>query len=153
LAQLDAARSRPIIFGREEMKLPSITAAYLAVLSLLYAALSLRVVLLRRRNRAAFGDGGNVALRSAIRAHAHFAEYVPIIALMAAVLEMSGSPAIQIHGLMGTFLIGRMLHPFGMQAKPGTLQFRIGRVGGMLVTTAVMVSCSLLILLRLWARN
>jgi uncharacterized membrane protein YecN with MAPEG domain len=32
---------------------------------------------LRRKFRAAFGDGGNSELRSAIRAHSHFAEYVP----------------------------------------------------------------------------
>jgi uncharacterized membrane protein YecN with MAPEG domain len=75
------------------MQLPSITAAYLAVLALLYAALGLQVVRLRRRNRAGFGDGGSTELRSAIRAHAHFAEYVPIIALMAAMLEMSGLPS------------------------------------------------------------
>ena len=41
----------------------------------------------------AFGDADNPALRSAIRAHAHFAEYVPIIALMVAMLEMSGAAA------------------------------------------------------------
>jgi uncharacterized membrane protein YecN with MAPEG domain len=65
------------------VQLPSITAAYTAVLALLYAALGLQVVRLRGRNRAGFGDGGNADLRSTIRAHAHFAEYVPIIVLMA----------------------------------------------------------------------
>ena len=49
------------------MQLPSITAAYLAMLALLYAALAIRVVQLRRRNRAGFGDGDNAsfAARSA----------------------------------------------------------------------------------------
>ena len=64
------------------MNWPSITGGYLAVLALVYAALAVNVVRLRRQNLAAFGDAGNPALRSAIRAHAHFAEYVPIIALM-----------------------------------------------------------------------
>jgi len=99
-----------------------------AVLALLYAVLSLQVVRLRRRNRVGFGDGGNTALRCAIRAHAHFAKYVPIIALMAAMLEMSGLAAARIHFLMGTLLVARLLHPLGMYAKPGTLQFSIGRV-------------------------
>jgi uncharacterized protein len=112
------------------MKLPLITATYVAILALLYAMLSLAIVRLRQRNRVAFGDGGNSDLRSAIRAHAHFAEYVPIIALMAAVLEMSGLPTIPIHMLMGALLIGRLLHPFGMYAGPQTLQFRVCRVGG-----------------------
>jgi uncharacterized protein len=128
------------------MKLPVITATYVAVLALLYAVLSLQVVRLRRRNRVAFGDGGNTALRCAIRAHAHFAEYVPIIALMAAMLEISSLAATQIHALMGSLLVARFLHPLGMHAKPGTLQFSIGRVGGMVVTSFVMIVCALLIL-------
>lgn len=133
------------------MRLPSITAAYVAVLALLYAALALQVVRLRRSNRAGFGDGGSTELRSAIRAHAHFAEYVPIIALMAAMLEISGLPAMKVHMLMGTLLVARLLHPFGMYAKPQTLQFRICRVGGMVTTVFVMVTCAVLILQRLSA--
>src|ERR1700680_1537548 len=80
-------------FVRESlMQLPSSTAAYLAVLALLYATLSIEVVRLRRKNLAGFGDADNAQLRSAIRAHAHFAEYVPIIALMVMALEISGLP-------------------------------------------------------------
>ncbi len=134
------------------MQLPSITAAYLAVLALLYAALAIQVVRLRRKNLAGFGDADNAQLRSAIRAHAHFAEYVPIIALMVATLEMSGLPDAIIHGLMGTLLIGRLLHPFGMYAKSGTWAFRIGRVWGMTITMIVMIACAGLILWRAAAR-
>jgi uncharacterized protein len=134
------------------MQSPSITAAYLAVLALLYAALAIRVVQLRRRNRAGFGDADNAQLRSAIRAHGHFAEYVPIIALMVAMLEISGLPASSVHGLMGTLLVARLLHPFGMYAKPGTLQFRVGRIWGMTITIGVMTACAGLILWRLVSR-
>jgi uncharacterized protein len=131
------------------MPLPSITAAYTAVLALLYAALGLQVTRLRRRNRAAFGDAGSTDLRSAIRAHAHFAEYVPIIALMAAMLEVSGLSALKLHLLLGALLVARLLHPFGMYARPLTLQFRICRVGGMVITNLVMIACAALILSRL----
>jgi uncharacterized protein len=135
--------------GSDDMKPPLITATYVAILALLYTVLSLQVVRLRSRNRVGFGDGENTALRCAIRAHAHFAEYVPIIALMAAMLEMSGLPATRIHMLMGSLLVARFLHPLGIYAKPGTLQFSIGRVGGMVITITVMVSCALLILRRI----
>jgi uncharacterized protein len=129
------------------VQLPSVTAAYLAILALLYAALRLQVVRLRRRNRAGFGDGGSSELRSAIRAHAHFAEYVPIIALM---LEISGLPTVSVNGLMGALLVARLLHPLGMYAEPHTLRFRICRVGGMTITISVMIACAVLILWRLW---
>ena len=55
--------------------------------------LALRVAGLRRRNRALFGDADNTTLRTAIRVHANFIEYVPIIALLVALLEMSGTSA------------------------------------------------------------
>ncbi len=130
------------------MLLPTITAAYLAVLALLYAALGIRVVRLRVRNRTWFGDEGNAELRSAIRAHGHFAEYVPIIALMAVILEMWGLPAFRLHLLMGGLLVARVLHPLGMYAKPGTLQVRIGRLGGTTLTFVVMVASAVQLLLR-----
>jgi len=132
------------------MQWPHVTAGYLAVLALIYAALATHVVLLRRRNRAAFGDADNLALRSAIRGHAHFAEYVPIISLMAAMLEMSGLAASRVHLLMGALLLARLLHPFGMHAKPTTWRFRICRSGGMTLTITVMIVAAVMILTRLW---
>lgn len=130
------------------MQTPSVTATYLAVLALIYVVLGIQVVRLRRRNKAGFGDGGSEELRSAIRAHGHFAEYVPLITLMVAMLEMSGLPAAHVHKLMGLLLAARILHPFGMYAKPNSLQFRVGRIGGMVLTIAVTVSSALLILQR-----
>ena len=132
------------------MQRPSITGGYLAVLALVYAALAINVMRLRRQNLAAFGDAGNPALRSAIRAHAHFAEYVPITVLMVAMLEMSGLAALRVHLLMAALLVARLLHPLGMYAKPMTPQFVVGRIGGMTLTILVMIASAVQILLRLW---
>ena len=128
--------------------MPGITATYLGALALLYAFLSLRVARMRRGNRIGFGDGENQKLRSAIRAHAHFAEYVPIIVVMNALLEMGGAPAAQMRALLGTLTISRILHPFGMHAKPLTPQFIIGRMVGMILTVLVMIASALLLLRR-----
>jgi uncharacterized membrane protein YecN with MAPEG domain len=130
------------------MHLPSITAIYLALLALLYTVLALQVGRLRQRDRAAFGDNGSKQLRSAIRAHANFIEYVPIIALMVATLEMSGLAAIWVHLLMAALLVSRLLHPLGMYAAPNTLQFRVGRVGGITITLVLLLVCALTILSR-----
>ena len=132
------------------MHLPSITAIYLAVLALLYAALAIQVARLRQRDRASFGDNGSLELRGAIRAHANFVEYVPIITLMVAMLEMSGLPATRVHVLMGALLVSRLLHPLGMYAASNTLQFRIGRVGGITITFVLLISCAVTILWRAW---
>jgi uncharacterized membrane protein YecN with MAPEG domain len=130
------------------MHLPSITAAYLGILALLYAVLGLQVGRLRRGNKVLFGDGDNIKLRSAIRAHANFIEYVPIIVLMVALLEMSGMPAARVHLLMGALLVARLLHPLGMYVGPLTLQFQIGRVGGLLLTILVLIASAVLLLWR-----
>jgi uncharacterized membrane protein YecN with MAPEG domain len=133
------------------MHLPSITSGYLAVLALLYAVLGLQVSRLRRGNRVLFGDGDNIKLRSAIRAHANFAEYVPIIALMVAMLEISGMSTMRVHLLMAALLLARLLHPLGMYVGPRTWQFQICRVGGITLTIIVLIAAALLILSRLVA--
>jgi uncharacterized protein len=129
---------------------PSITAFYLAILGLIYAALALRVAGMRRANRTLFGDADNTKLRAAIRVHANFIEYVPIIALLVALLEMSGMPPIRVHLLMGALLLTRLLHPIGMSARPRTLQFNAGRVSGILLTLAVLIAAAISALVRFW---
>lgn len=130
------------------MTIPAITAVYLGVLGLLYAFLGLRVARFRRGNKIVFGDADNLYLRSAIRAHANFAEYVPIIVLINAMLEMGGAASVQMHVLLGTLTVSRILHPFGMHAKPMTPQFIVGRIVGMILTFLVLVASALLLLRR-----
>jgi uncharacterized membrane protein YecN with MAPEG domain len=132
------------------MQVPSITGFYLAILALIYAVLAIQVAELRRGNRVVFGDGENIKLRSAIRAHANFIEYVPIIALLVAMLEMSGMRATWVHLLMGALLLSRLLHPLGMHSKPGTWQFAVGRMAGILITFAVLAAAAASALLRFW---
>jgi uncharacterized membrane protein YecN with MAPEG domain len=132
------------------MQAPTITGFYLGILALLYLVLGLQVSRLRRGNRVLFGDGDNRELRSAIRAHANFAEYVPIIALLVALLEMAGTPALRVHLLMGALLVARLLHPLGMYVGPRSLQFQICRVGGITLTLAVLLAAALMALTRFW---
>ncbi|MGY4503506.1 putative membrane protein YecN with MAPEG domain [Bradyrhizobium sp. GM24.11] len=130
------------------MHVPTITANYLAILALIYAALALQVIRLRRSNATPFNDGGNEGLRSAIRAHGNFMEYVPIIVLMIAFLEMSGA-SLRIHLLMGALVLSRLLHPLDMYATPGSLKFVICRGGSIFLTIGLLASCALTILSRL----
>jgi uncharacterized membrane protein YecN with MAPEG domain len=52
------------------------------------------------------------------------------------------------HVLLGTLTVSRILHPFGMHAKPMTLQFIVGRIVGMILTVLVLVASALLLLRR-----
>jgi uncharacterized membrane protein YecN with MAPEG domain len=135
------------------VQIPTITAGYLGILALIYAALSIRVVMLRGKYQVSLGDGGNPALTSAIRSPAHFAEYVPLIALMIALLEMSGMTSPRVHLLLGTLLLSRILHPLGMSARPRTWRFRLFRTGGVSLTFLLLIGCAIALLVRFVARG
>ena len=71
---------------------------------------------------------------------------------MVAFLEMSGATRLRIHLLMGALVLSRVLHPLGMYATPGSLRFTICRVGGIVLTIGLLLSCALTTLSRLpWA--
>jgi hypothetical protein len=125
-----------------------IALSYLGILALLYLVLGLQVSRLRRGHKVLFGDGGNIKLRSAIRAHGNFVEYVPIIVLMVALLEISGMSSMRVHLRMGALLVARLLHPLGLYVGPRTLQFQICRVGGILLTLLVLLAAAALLLWR-----
>jgi len=55
-----------------------VVSLYAALLALLFVALSIRTLRMRRRLRIAVGDAGNQAMLKAIRAHSNFSEYVPL---------------------------------------------------------------------------
>ena len=128
------------------MHLPAITATYLAVLALLYAALGLRVASLRRRKRAVFGDGDNAG---AARRDPRPRQFCRIRADHradggdAGSLRLVGPDHPSADGCAAAFAV---LHPIGMHASPRTLQFNLGRVAGIVITVTVLIAAALLIL-------
>jgi hypothetical protein len=64
---------------------------YVALFGLLYLALSVRTLRLRRWLRIAVGDGGNPVMLRAMRAHANFAEYVPLTLVIIFMMERVGT--------------------------------------------------------------
>ncbi len=98
------------------MDFPAVTAGYSAILALIYIALSAWVVQGRGQYRIEHGDGGEARLNRRIRAHANFAEYVPLALIMAAFLEGSGTPPFTIHALLAPLVVSRIMHPIGMVA-------------------------------------
>ena len=101
------------------------TALYAALLSLLYGALAVRVVHLRVRLNARLGDAGDVRLQRAVRAHAHFAEYVPLLLLLLLLLEVNGTTARGLHAFGLLLLVSRVLHVVGVAAEPENLRWRL----------------------------
>ena len=120
-----------------------VTPLYAGLLALWFIVLSARVISLRRSARVSLGDGGHPMLTRAIRAHANFAEYVPLALLLLVILEMSRFSIYLIHVLGVVLLIGRLMHGYALAF---TAESRIGRAGGTVLTFAVIIVAALLCL-------
>ncbi len=122
------------------------TPLWAALLALLYLWLAAQVIRARYRTRTALGSGGDPGLERAIRAHANFAEYVPLALVLLALAELQGAATWLLHGLGAALLVGRALHGFGISRTDEVLLFRSS---GMALTFAVLVTGAFLNLLLL----
>ena len=129
------------------MAFPAITSIYAGILGLIYFALSAWVVMGRGKYRVIHGDGGKAPLNRRIRAHANFAEYVPLILLLAALIEAGGG-ATGIHALLAPLVIARLMHPIGMVARENSTQQIAFRAPGAIITWVVLVAASVMLLVR-----
>ncbi len=86
-----------------------ITATYAAALGILTAGLGFATVITRAKSKVSWGDGGNLSLQRAIRAHGNLIEYMPIFLILLVILENSGASAGWLHILGAIFLAGRIV--------------------------------------------
>lgn len=91
----------------------TLTAAGLSGIVFLW--LSLRVVQVRASSKVMIGDGGDALLLSRIRAHANFAEYVPILLILILAIELSlkATPPL-LMGIAVALPVVRVMHALGM---------------------------------------
>ncbi len=118
----------------------SIIPLYASLLALLFVALSLQVIRLRRSRQIAIGDAGDAAMLRAMRVHSNFAEYVPLCLFMIYLVETQLGWALLVHGLGLVLLLARLSHAYGVSQARENLRFR---VFGMLGTFAVLVVAAL----------
>lgn len=120
-----------------------ISSFYLPVLAIAYFALSINVIRIRRSISVALGDGDNISLKKAIRAHGNFFEYVPFISLLLCVAELKGQSVFFINLYYLILILGRGLHFYSITRKNEVFKFR---VAGMLLTFSSLLGASFLIL-------
>jgi len=114
---------------------------YAGLLALWFLVLSVRVIRARGSGGVSLGDGGDTTLLRRLRAHANFAEYVPLALLLMAMLELGCTSIDVLHALGIALLVARLLHGYAFSFTP---QFKFGRVGGTLLTFLVLAVAALL---------
>lgn len=110
---------------------PTITALYTGLLGLIFLGLSLRVIYFRMRLKINLGDGENPQVTRAIRVHANFTEYVPLLLGMLLLAELSGIQERWLHLFGGALVLSRLLHAWGLSGYAGV---SVGRFAGTALT-------------------
>jgi len=124
----------------------TITPLYAGLLALWFFVLSVRVIRGRGGPKGvSLGDGGDAGMLRVIRGHANFAEYVPFILLMMALLEFGGMRGWLLHAIGSTLVVARLLHGYALSFSD---KFKFGRFYGTLLTFAVMITCAVFCVLQ-----
>ena len=123
-----------------------VTLTTACVLGLIYIVLMLRVSQLRWRHKISLGDGGNRDLLERCRAHANFAEYVPLILVMLAIIEYSNGNPVLLVVIALLLIIARILHPIGM-ARPAPNLFRMIGAGATFLILGILSVWGLVIVI------
>lgn len=127
------------------LPVPLVTSLYAALLGLLAAALTVRVILGRVRTGVQAGDGGDARLAQAIRAHANLAEQAPLALLLIALAELAGTSAAGVHALGAGLVVARLANAWGLSHSLGPTTPRQAGAG---LTVAVTAAAALTILWR-----
>ena len=122
------------------MTLPLITGLYAGILGLIFAALTFRVGPMRAKLGIPLYDGGNKELGLEIRRHGNFTEYVPLALILMALLEMTGVAQNVIHAMGSALVVGRILHPIGLNWESATSALRgVGAAATLLVIVVASI--------------
>ncbi len=118
---------------------PSVQAAalYIGLNGLITLVLALYVSRCRLKSKVDFGDGGDLALQRAIRAHGNNIEYVPITLLTILVVAVLSSSTLLVHILGVALTVGRVLHGVGLNLSGGA---SFGRGAGILLTWLALLA-------------
>ena len=117
-----------------------ITALYAGLLALWFIALGAKVIL-GRQSGPSLGDGGDPRMLRLMRGHANFAEYVPLIVVMMALLELGHTSVYLLHALGITLLVARLMHGYSLSF---TDHHKFGRFWGSALTFLVLGVCAIL---------
>ncbi|MEZ6012289.1 MAG: MAPEG family protein [Hyphomonas sp.] len=109
---------------------------YAGLFCLLMLVLKGNVGRVRTREKIGFGDGGNEPMQRALRVQGNAVEDVPVVLLGLIGLGALAAPALLIHILGASFLVGRVLHAIGLGGSSGGSP---GRMFGTLISLIVML--------------
>ena len=107
-----------------------VTLAMAAAAAILNIWLSIRVGAVRRALGISVGDGGNASLQRRMRAQLNYVENTAFVLILVAAIELSGVGGDWLAYIAALYLLGRIMHGFGMDGG----NFGWGRTVGTIIT-------------------
>jgi uncharacterized protein len=118
------------------MEILPISVVGTGILGIFGAALAIFVIVQRVHLGVEWGDGGNIVMAQAVRAHANFAELVPLALLAIGAAEIAGTSRLIVIGLVTALIAARVLSALGLSRSLGP---SIARQAGASVTILVTI--------------
>jgi hypothetical protein len=115
-----------------------ITGFYASLLAICYLYLSILVINARRKASVSLGDGGIASVQQLSRAHANFAEYVPIALILALCLEYNTNFDSLVHLACVVLIFGRLTHAYGLRHHVGASWQRIVGMLSTFISIAIL---------------
>lgn len=116
-----------------------ISPIYMGLVGLLTLYLSVHVSRNRQEHKVSTGDGDVPQLFKAIRVHANLIENAPLALILLLGLELQGAPSWIVHALGLAFIVGRVLHAYGLGSHP---QVPNARLVGSSITLVYLLATS-----------
>ncbi|MBL4790435.1 MAG: MAPEG family protein [Kordiimonadaceae bacterium] len=125
------------------MTVTLITAGFIGLLMIATAVQTGRM---RGKTETSLGEGDDIKLLGAIRAHGNLTEYAPMVLILIGGMEYLKANAILVMAMGIIFVIARVSHAYGLINHPdGPVAFRaIGALGTMIVLAVSAVSVILM---------
>ena len=117
----------------------AVTSIYAALLGLIGITLAGLVGRARAAAKISVNDGGDRGIIIANRRHMNWVENVPLALLLLAMIELNGGPKTWLHVLGLALLVGRLIHPFGID--PDRMNTWQRGAGAGLTILMIIASC------------
>lgn len=124
-----------------------VTLFYASLLGIFYIYLTLLILQQRNKQKIGLGDGGDKKFNQLIRAHANFAEYVPLALILLLMAELNRLQIWGIHFSAICLLFGRLLHAYGLRLHDGASW---QRVAGTILSLTSILSAAILNLMSFY---
>lgn len=121
---------------------------YAGVLGIIFIALSINIIISRRKLKLALGDD-NIIIKRKIRAQGNFAEYTPFFLVLLYMIEKNGTSSMIINILGTLFVIARISHAYSLLKAEIYINGQIAanpiwRILGMVMTFTCILIVSLI---------